>query len=54
MILEYLCYLAMGLGIGYLVTLGVTGGPTDLDYRKQDLEARKERLRMLPELKRKY
>lgn len=51
--IEYFAYLMIGIGIGYLVSLGVTGGPTNLDYRKQDLEARKNRLQMLAALKRK-
>lgn len=46
-ITEYLPYLLIGLGVGYLVSVGVTGGPTSLDYQKQDIQARKERFRML-------
>lgn len=44
--IEFLPYLMIGLGVGYFVSLGVTRGPTSLDYKKQDLEARKEWLRM--------
>jgi len=46
-ITQYLPYVLIGLGIGYLVTTGVTGGATELDYRKQDVEARKARFKML-------
>ena len=45
-ITDILPYLLIGLGVGYLVTLGVTRGPSSLDYKKQDLEAKKEWLRM--------
>lgn len=45
-IIQFLPYLLIGLGIGYLISLGVTRGPTSLDYKKQDLEAKKEWLRM--------
>ena len=43
---QFLPYLLIGLGVGYLVSLGVTRGPTSLDYKKQDLEAKKHWLRM--------
>lgn len=46
-ITQYLPYVLIGLGIGYLVTTGVTGGATELDYRKQDVEAQKARFKML-------
>jgi hypothetical protein len=48
----YLPYIIIGLGVGYLLSLGVTGGPSDLEYRKQDLESKKERLRRLSGIKR--
>lgn len=43
---DMLPYLLIGLGMGYLVALGVTRGPSNLDYKRQDLEAKKEWLRM--------
>jgi hypothetical protein len=46
-LLEYLPFILIGLGVGYIITLGSTGGPTDLDYRKHDVEVQKARLRML-------
>lgn len=46
-LLVYLLYLMIGLGIGYLLSLGATGGPTSLDYKKQELESKKEWYRML-------
>lgn len=45
-ITNILPYLLIGLGVGYLVSMGVTRGPSSLDYKKQDLEAKKEWLRM--------
>jgi len=45
-VIQFLPYLLIGLGMGYLISLGVTRGPTSLDYKKQDLEAKKEWLRM--------
>jgi hypothetical protein len=47
LITEYLPYLMIGCGIGYLVSLGVTGGPTSLDYKKEELAFAKEKLKML-------
>lgn len=47
LLITYMPYLILGIGIGYLVSLGVTGGPTILDYRKHDLENMKQRYRML-------
>ncbi len=44
--IELLPYLMIGVGFGYLVSLGVTGGPTSLDRKKDELEAKKEWLRM--------
>ena len=50
--LSYLAYLLIGFGVGYLVVLGVTGGPdTSLDRKKHDLEVKKEWFRMLAEQK---
>ena len=46
LITEYLPYLMIGCGIGYLVSLGVTGGPTSLDYKKEELAFAKEKLKM--------
>lgn len=46
-LLEYLPFILIGLGVGYIITLGSTGGPTDLDYRKHDVEVQKARLRIL-------
>lgn len=43
---NFIPYLLIGLGFGYLVSLGVTGGPTSLDRKKEELEAKKEWLRM--------
>ncbi len=45
-IIEFLPYLMIGVGIGYLVSLGATGGPTSLDRAKEELAAKKEWLRM--------
>lgn len=46
-ITQYLPYLLIGCGLGYLVTSGVTGGPTSLDRKKEDLAWKKEKLKML-------
>ena len=46
-LIQYTPYLMIGLGVGYLVTLGVIRGPTLLDYKKERLEMEKERLRTL-------
>jgi hypothetical protein len=51
LVLEYLPYIMIGLGTGYLVTLGVTGGPTSLDHAKHDLAVKKEWIKMLGEQK---
>ena len=45
-IINFLPYLALGLVMGYLLTLGVTGGATSLDRKRDDLEAKKHWLRM--------
>ena len=49
--LAYIGYLLIGVGIGYLMVLGVTGGARDtkLDRMKDDLAAKKEWYRMLAE-----
>lgn len=44
--LDLIPYLLIGLGIGYLVTLGVTGGQSDLDRCKENLEIQKTKIRM--------
>lgn len=46
-LIEYLPYLLIGFGVGYLLTLGATAGPTSLDYKKEDLVFQKEKLKML-------
>lgn len=48
-IINLLPYLLIGLGIGYLVTFGVTRGASELDHARDDLAAKKEWLRMLGE-----
>jgi thiosulfate reductase cytochrome b subunit len=51
--LSYIGYLLIGVGFGYLVTLGVTGSyrATKLDRMKDDLAAKKEWIRMVSEAK---
>lgn len=51
LIIEYLPYLLIGLGFGYLVTLVVTGGPTTLERAKHDLALKKEWIKMQGEKK---
>ena len=46
MLSEFIPYLLIGLAVGYLVTLGVTGGPTSLDRKKEDLEFAKLKIKM--------
>jgi hypothetical protein len=46
LITEYLPYLLIGCGVGYLLTLGATGGPTSLDRKKEELAFAKEKLKM--------
>ena len=46
MLSEFIPYLLIGLAVGYLVTLGVTGGPTSLDRKKEDLEFQKLKIKM--------
>ena len=52
--LDYIAYLLIGAGIGYLMVLGVTGSSraTKLDRMKDDLAAKKEWIRMVSEAKR--
>lgn len=50
---DYIAYLLLGLGVGYIVTLGVTGGPTSLERAKHDVEVKKEFFRMKAELNKK-
>ncbi len=52
--LTYIAYVLLGFGIGYLVVLGVTGGPSDtkLDRMKHDVAVKKEWFRMLAEARR--
>ena len=45
-IIEFLPYLMIGLGIGYLVSLGMPSGQTSLDRKRDELEAKKYWLRM--------
>lgn len=51
--LAYIGYLLIGVGIGYLMVLGVTGSARDtkLDRMKDDLAAKKEWIRMVSEAK---
>ena len=51
--LAYIGYLLIGISIGYLMVLGVTGGARDtkLDRMKDDLAAKKEWIRMVSEAK---
>lgn len=51
LVTEYLPYLLIGLGVGYLTTLGITRGPTSLDRAKHDLAVKKEWIKMLGEKK---
>jgi len=46
LIAEYLPYLMIGCGVGYLVSLGATGGPTSLDHKKEELAFAKEKIKM--------
>jgi hypothetical protein len=48
--LQYVAYLLLGFGIGYLVVLGVTGGPSDrLERMKHDVAVKKEWFKLLAE-----
>jgi HAMP domain-containing protein len=44
--MTYIIYLAVGIAIGYLVTLGVTSGLSPLDRARHDLELKKEWIKM--------
>ena len=44
--MEYIIYLAVGIAIGYLVTLGVTGGPNRTEQAREELEFAKEKIKM--------
>lgn len=44
--MEYIIYLAVGIAIGYLITLGATGGPTRSERAREELEFAKEKLKM--------
>ena len=46
LVIEYLPYLLIGIGFGYLVALGVTGGPTDLERAENDLAVQKEWIKL--------
>jgi hypothetical protein len=48
--LDYLAYLILGVSLGFMVTLGVTGGPTSLERAKEDVEIKKDLLRMRAEM----
>ena len=51
--LNYIAYLLLGFGLGYIMVLGVTGSyrATKLDRMKDDLAAKKEWIRMVSEAK---
>lgn len=50
--LNYIAYILLGFGIGYLITLGVAENKnTKLDRARDDLAAKKEWIRMLSEQK---
>lgn len=44
--MEYIAYLGIGFGIGYLVSLGATGGPTRAERAREELEFAKEKIKM--------
>ena len=44
--MEYIIYLAVAIAVGYLVTLGATGGPTSSERAREELEFAKERIKM--------
>jgi hypothetical protein len=48
LIIEYLPYALIGVGCGYLLTLGVKG-PSTLDRAEHNLAVRKEWIKMLGE-----
>ena len=45
-IIEFLPYLILGLGIGYLASLGTSSRQTSLDRKRDELEAKKHWIRM--------
>ena len=44
--MEYIIYLAVGIAIGYLVSLGATGGPSKSERTREELEFAKEKIKM--------
>ena len=44
--MEYIIYLAVGIAIGYLITLGATGGASKSDRARKELEFAKEKIKM--------
>ena len=48
--LDYIAYLMIGLGIGYIVSLGVTRSPTSTERARHDVEVKKEFFRMKAQL----
>lgn len=44
--MEYIIYLVVGIAIGYLISLGVTGGPSSLDRAREELDFIKEKIKM--------
>lgn len=46
LIIEYLPYLMVGVGVGYLVTLGMPNGATAADHARDELEATKAWIKM--------
>ena len=51
--LDYIAYLLLGLGLGYIMVLGRTGSyrATKLDRMKDNLDANKEWIRIVSEAK---
>lgn len=50
-LIQYFPYMLLGFAIGYMVTLGATGGPDSLEQKKHNIEIKKERFRMLDQKK---
>jgi len=44
--MEYIIYFAVAVAIGYLITLGATGGPTSSERAREELEFTKEKIKM--------
>jgi hypothetical protein len=44
--MEYIIYLALGIAIGYLTTLGVASGSDRVDRARHDLAVKKEWIKM--------